>query len=1000
MLAQDFPPRYCSRMVVALSRVAKISQHPAPAARRSRRGWVTALHVFALLLTMLAPALALEAVRVVPNAEAIDLLPVTQAQQSRDDRIEIQTARDANGIVRRIEVQARELGSRPRWIAFALANETNEQIDRVLVAPRFKLSGSGVFWPDLASSRIEAITASHGHKPEREEAAEADIFQITLDPGAVVTFVAELRGNRLPELTLWDPEAYKDKLNSLTLYRGIVTGISALLAIFLTIVLALRAALIFPASAALAWAVLVYLGIDFGFIGRFFGVRPEIENIYRAGAEAVLGGTLLVFLFAYLNLNRWHARYAHITLIWLGLLGALIALASFDPAVASGIARISIAAIAVIGFVLVVYLALHRYDRATMLVPTWFLLLIWVIAAGLVISGQISNDIATPALLGGLVLIVLLIGFTVMQNVFTSSAVATGAVPDAERKALAFVGGGDLVFDWDVGDDHLFVSPDLEAHLGLDRGELEGSASALLEVIHHVDRDRYRAILNALIEQRRGRVAQDLRLVARDGAISWYRLKARPVVNREGEVVRIVGTLADVTALHLAQERLLHDAIHDHLTGLPNRRLLLDRIETALVSARNGVMNGTKNGAANTIPKPSLIVVDVDRFKQVNEQIGFNAGDMSLLTIARRLARVVRSGDTLARLSGDSFGLVVISEQDPQRILAIADLVRRAVSTPITHGERQIYLTGSVGIAFTDDSSQEDRETLVRNAELASIHAKRSGRDRIEVYRASMRAMPQDKLSLAADLRKAIERKELEVQFQPIVRLEDRSIAGFEALVRWNHPRLGRLPPSEFISIAEETGSIIELGMFVLETTARELYMWQQNLVVDPPIFASVNVSSRQLIRSDLLQDVKNVLIRYPVQPGSLKLEITETLVMENPEYAAQILHKIRDLGAGLALDDFGTGFSSLAYLQRFPFDTLKIDQSFVRHDDTGKRPLILRSIVGLAHDLGMNIVAEGAETEADTVELFQLGCEFAQGYVFGPAINLEQTRKLIGITS
>jgi diguanylate cyclase (GGDEF)-like protein/PAS domain S-box-containing protein len=950
-----------------------------------------ALLVIAALLGLPIPSRALEAVRVMPQIEAIDLLPVTQSQQSRDDRIEIQTARDANGIVRRIEVQAREPGSRPRWIAFALANESNEQIERLLVAPRFKLAGSGVLWPDLAASRIEAITASHGFKPEREDASDADLFLITLDPGAIVTFVAELRGGRLPELTLWDPDAYKDKLNSLTLFRGIVTGIAALLSIFLTIVLALRAALVFPAAAALAWAVLVYLGIDFGFIGRFFGLRPEIENIYRAGAEAVLGGTLLVFLFAYLNLNRWHARYAHITLVWLGLLAVLIALSSIDPAVASGIARISMAAIAVIGFVLVVFLALHGYDRATMLIPTWLMLLVWVVAAGLVVSGQIVNDIAAPALLGGLVLIVLLIGFTVMQNVFTSSAVATGAVPDSERKALAFVGGGDLVFDWDVGDDHLHVSPDLEMHLGLERGELDGRAAALIDVIHHVDRDRYRTLLNALVEQRRGRIAQDMRLVARDGSILWYRLKARPVVNREGEVVRVVGTLADVTAIHLAQERLLHDAIHDHLTGLPNRRLLLDRLETALAAARQ------KNGQA---AKPSIILVDVDRFKQVNEQIGVNAGDMVLLTIARRLARVTRAGDTLARLSGDMFGLVVLSEQDPQRVMAMADLVRRAVSTPITHGERQIYLTGSVGVAFLDEAALADREAFIRNAELASIHAKRTGRDRIEVYRASMRAMPQDRLTLAADLRKAIERRELEVQFQPIVRLEDRSIAGFEALVRWNHPRLGRLPPSEFISIAEETGTIIELGLFVLETTARELLLWQQNLVVDPPIFASVNVSSRQLIRNDLLADVKNVLIRYPVQPGSLKLEITETLVMENPEYAAQILHKIRDLGAGLALDDFGTGFSSLSYLQRFPFDTLKIDQSFVRHDDTGKRPLILRSIVGLAHDLGMTIVAEGAETEADTVELFQLGCEFAQGYVFGPAINLEQTRRLIGIAA
>lgn len=943
------------------------------------------------LLALLSPAQALDAIRITPQSEAIDLLPAIQSYQSREDRLEIQTARDANGIVRRIEVQARETGARPRWIAFALQNDSNEVVERVLVAPRFKLTGSGVFWPDLASVRIEAITASHGFRPEREEGTEADLFAITLDPGAIVTFVAELRGTRLPELTLWDPEVYKDKLNALTLYRGIVTGIAGLLAIFLTIVLALRAALIFPASAALAWSVLVYLGIDFGFIGRFFALRPEVENIYRAGAEAVLGGTLLVFLFAYLNLNRWHSRYGHITLVWLGLLGVLIALSSIDPGVASGIARISMATIAAVGFVLIVYLAFHRYDRAIMLVPTWFLLLVWVGGAALVVSGQVTNDIAAPALLGGLVLIVLMIAFTVMQNVFSSGAVISGAVPDAERKALAFVGGGDLLFDWDVSDDHLHLSPELEMHLGLERGALDGRASVLINVIHPADRDRYRAALDAMVEQKRGRIGQDFRLMARDGSTVWYRLKARPVVNRDGEVIRIVGSLLDVTAVHTTQDRLLHDAIHDHLTGLPNRRLMLDRLEGALINARHGGPGARK---------PALILLDIDRFKQVNESVGVSAGDIILLTIARRLARVARAGDTLARISGDSFALVVVSEQEPQRVIALADLVRRAVSTPITHGERQIYLTGSVGVALLDETSLNDKEAFIRNAELASIHAKRTGRDRVEIYRASMRNTPHDRFSLSNDLRRAIERNELEVQFQPIVRLEDRSIAGFEALIRWNHPRLGRLPPGEFISIAEETGLIVDIGLFVLETTARELAAWQQALVVDPPIFASVNVSSRQLIRQDILQDLKNVLLRHPCARGSLKLEITETLVMENPEYAAQILEKARELGAGLALDDFGTGFSSLSYLQRFPFDTLKIDQSFVRHDETGKRPLILRSIVGLAQDLGMDIVAEGAESEADTVELFQLGCQFAQGYVFGPAISIDQARKLIGLSS
>jgi EAL domain-containing protein (putative c-di-GMP-specific phosphodiesterase class I) len=271
------------------------------------------------------------------------------------------------------------------------------------------------------------------------------------------------------------------------------------------------------------------------------------------------------------------------------------------------------------------------------------------------------------------------------------------------------------------------------------------------------------------------------------------------------------------------------------------------------------------------------------------------------------------------------------------------------------------------------------------------------GGNRIEVFRPSMRTLRSDRFGLEADLRHALDRGEIKVLFQPVVRLEDRTVAGFEALLRWNHPRLGRLGPAEFIPLAEETGTIVDLGIFALERTARELSAWQHALDVDPPIFASVNVSSRQLLRHDLLHDVRAVLTRANVNPGTLKLELTESLVMENPEYAAQMLTRIRELGAGLSLDDFGTGYSSLAYLQRFPFDTIKIDQSFVRQNGKGARPVILRSIVTLAHDLGMEVVAEGVETESDAIELYQLGCEYAQGYAFGHPISAIEARKLVG---
>jgi EAL domain-containing protein (putative c-di-GMP-specific phosphodiesterase class I) len=275
-------------------------------------------------------------------------------------------------------------------------------------------------------------------------------------------------------------------------------------------------------------------------------------------------------------------------------------------------------------------------------------------------------------------------------------------------------------------------------------------------------------------------------------------------------------------------------------------------------------------------------------------------------------------------------------------------------------------------------------------------HAKRIGGDRVEVYKPSMRARKIDRLTLESELRRALDRDEIKIFYQPIVRLEDRTVAGFEALARWDHPKMGRLSPAEFISVAEEIGLIVDLGLFALERTARQLAIWQRAVPSRVPIFASVNVSSRQLLRHDLIQDVRTVLARSGLIRGTLKLELTESLVMENPELTAQMLQRIKELGAGLALDDFGTGHSSLAYLQRFPFDTIKIDQSFVRTSSRGTRPVILRSIIALAHDLGMEVVAEGAETDSDAVELYQLGCEYVQGFLFGEAMPAEAARELL----
>jgi len=348
----------------------------------------------------------------------------------------------------------------------------------------------------------------------------------------------------------------------------------------------------------------------------------------------------------------------------------------------------------------------------------------------------------------------------------------------------------------------------------------------------------------------------------------------------------------------------------------------------------------------------------------------------------------------LARLGGDQFALILLSEKEPARIVAFAETLRRTLRAPIAFNDREIFLTASMGLALADNQPHRTEEVL-KDAELAMYYAKRIGGDRIEVFKPAMRSRKTDRLTMESELRRAIEREEITILYQPIVRLEDRSVAGFEALARWDHPKLGRLSPSEFISIAEDIGLIVDLGLFVLDRGAKQLATWQRTSKLRD-LFVSVNVSSRQLLRQDLIHDLRSVLSRSPVERGTLKLELTESLVMENPEHAAQMLSRIRELGAGLALDDFGTGHSSLAYLQRFPFDTIKIDQSFVRTTARGTRPVILRSIISLAHDLGMEVVAEGAETDSDAVELYQLGCEYAQGYAFGEPMDVDKATTLL----
>jgi diguanylate cyclase (GGDEF)-like protein/PAS domain S-box-containing protein len=948
-----------------------------------RTGQRLASAFLAVLFCLLAiPASAIEPITISRENVALDLSRAVQIYRDQGENFQVSTAPGIDGIVRRIEVEALDERSSGDWAVFALANTTDQQLDRLIVAPHFRLVGSGLFWPDLGSSRITAITPSEGFALDRQASRDADIFLVTINPGSVVTFIAELSSPRLPQVYLWEPEAYKDTTNSYTLFRGIVIGIAGLLALFLTILFVVKGTSMFPATAALSWAVLAYICIDFGFLNQVLDITAGNEQLWRAGTEIALAATFVVFLFTYLNLNRWHLHFSYGAVAWVLALLLLAGVALFDAPVAAGLARFSFALTAVAGIGLIAYLAFQGYDRAIMLVPSWLMILVWLVGSWMAVTGALDNDVVQPALGGGLILIILLIGFTVMQHAFAGGALHQGLFSDMERQALAVTGSGDIVWDWDVLRERVVTKPDVSRQLGLPQGSLHGPARNWLPALHADDRDSFRTTLDMILEHRRGRVSQSFRLRGADGHYHWFTLRARPVIGSDGEVIRCVGTLVDVTEQKKAEERLLHDAVHDNLTGLPSRELFLNRLEAVISIAR------TEENV-----RPTVMVIDIDRFKQINDGLGISAGDTILLTIARRLHRLLKPRDSLSRFGGDQFALLLLSEQDPTRIAGVAEAVKQAINAPITFAKREIVLAASVGLASWN-SSQARAEDMVKDAELAMHQAKRFGGDRIEPFRPAFRSVGTDRLQLESDLRRAVERQELRLAYQPIVRLEDRSIAGFEALLRWEHPRRGPIPPADFIPVAESCGLIVQLGLFAMQQAADDLASWQKQ-IGDVPLSVSVNLSSRQLIRRDLVSDVRSVVARANLKPRCFRLELTESLVMDNPEQSAHILGKLKQLGIGLSLDDFGTGYSSLSYLTRFPFDTIKIDKSFI-DDSSPKRAVLLRSMVNMAHELGLSVVAEGVSDESDALELRQMGCEYVQSFMFGPPIQADAAAKLL----
>jgi diguanylate cyclase (GGDEF)-like protein len=925
------------------------------------------------------PGAALEPIEISEEADRIDIADHRELYEGRGDSLQAETAPDASGGTFRMNVRAATPGTNPSWVVFALRNPTNKSVERWLLANRYTMAGSGVIWPDLDARRIEAVTQSEGFVPERVRNDRADIFRISIEPGRTVTFVVELASERVAPLSLWKPLAVEQRQRDRQLFHGILLGFTGLLAIFLTAVFAANHKMIFPSAALVAWCVLALLCVDFGFWPRLFPMRPEDNAQYRAVAEAAVAASLVIFMFTFLRGNLWNGFLRMLFVIWIVGQLVIVATAVLDPRLAATVARLSLGAVGVVGGLVIIYFSLRGLDRALALAPTWILLAVWLFGAAATLTGRLSGEIAISGLLSGLVLIMLLIGFTVTQFAFRASEPAFANSPsDRQLRAAAIEMASVGVWEWNARRDEIKLDPIIEATLGLKPGDLTIKVDDLLGYLHQADRERVLLLFQGVKDKSGGTVNLDFRLRHADSTYRWFEIEGAAIPTADRRSLRCVGLIREVTDQRRAHERLLHDAVHDSLTGLPNRELFVDRLSVAVT-----------RGLADPALRPTILFLDLDKFRSINSSFGLVVGDSLLLTVARRLQRTLNPADTLARIGGDQFAILIPAQHDPRELAMLAERLRRSLRSPIKIANQEIVLTGSIGIAVGDASPDSSRE-LLRQAETAMYRAKRAGTDRIEIFSAQMRSEKDERIAIESDLRRAIDQGRLTVLYQPIVALSTEGLVGFEALVRWEHPRYGQLSPSEFIPVAEETDLVVKLGSYVLSRAIDEVVRWQAALPrPDQPLFVSVNVSSRQLLKADLVPEIRHLLGRAVAPRGSLRLEITESLVMENPESATHVLELLKGAGAELALDDFGTGYSSLAYLQRFPFDTIKIDKALVQAGTENEAGgAIVRASVLLAHELGRKVVAEGIETPEDAAFLRSLGCEYAQGFYYGQPMS------------
>jgi diguanylate cyclase (GGDEF)-like protein/PAS domain S-box-containing protein len=550
-----------------------------------------------------------------------------------------------------------------------------------------------------------------------------------------------------------------------------------------------------------------------------------------------------------------------------------------------------------------------------------------------------------------------------------------------DRYAVAWQGTGDGLFDWDLRTDRLWVSDSWLGLVGLEQST--GAPADWLERIHAADREAVQAAVRAHLDGGVARFESEHRLRHESGGWRWVLARAGAVRDASGKAVRLCGSMMDVTERRAATDRVVHDALHDPLTRLPNRAMFLDLMKRSFARTRR------REGYAFAV-----LFLDLDHFKSINDGLGHAAGDDLLVQTSRRLQTCLREGDTLARLGGDEFTILVDDVKGVVDAEAVAERIRQATSLPFQLGSNEVFSTVSVGIAVSSGAYGR-HEDLLLDADTAMYRAKAQGRARCVVFDGSMRERAPQLLDLETDLRNALQRQEFRIQYLPVVDVSTGRIQGLEALVRWAHPRRGMMAPDQFVPFAEETGLIVPIGRWLLQQAGRD-FQHCREASSSKKLMLHVNLSSKQLLQGDLMENIDDVVHAHKLEPADLALELTEH-VMGQSEDSPRRLAQLHNRGVRVLMDDFGSGSSSIRSLHQFQYDSVKIDRSLFKGGAPhGEAPELVRTIVAVAREMGKPVVAEGVETVEQFRFLRELGCSAAQGYYFSPPVDGDAAYSLL----